>query len=179
MIRRPPRSTLFPYTTLFRSHRAASGPARPGWRIVSIGPTPDLRTRHRMMTIVAAAMLVSVAVYWILVEILARLGTVRHAFPGEVRIGYVALALGVIVAYAASIVRRSMLAGGAGDPGARIQVASVVTFALAEIPAILRVVALLVTGLREAAYPLFVLSIAAHAIYFPRWSQWEEWAKAR
>src|SRR2546422_3003564 len=33
MIRRPPRSTLFPYTTLFRSHRAAptacpSGPAR-------------------------------------------------------------------------------------------------------------------------------------------------------
>src|SRR2546425_7238028 len=27
MIRRPPRSTLFPYTTLFRSSRAASGPA--------------------------------------------------------------------------------------------------------------------------------------------------------
>src|SRR3989449_8057719 len=24
MIRRPPRSTLFPYTTLFRSHRAAA-----------------------------------------------------------------------------------------------------------------------------------------------------------
>src|SRR5260370_25199166 len=29
MIRRPPRSTLFPYTTLFRSHQTA-GPAR--WR---------------------------------------------------------------------------------------------------------------------------------------------------
>src|SRR2546429_1540451 len=25
MIRRPPRSTLFPYTTLFRSHRSPSG----------------------------------------------------------------------------------------------------------------------------------------------------------
>src|SRR3712207_7606015 len=25
MIRRPPRSTLFPYTTLFRSHRAGAG----------------------------------------------------------------------------------------------------------------------------------------------------------
>src|SRR2546421_3593515 len=25
MIRRPPRSTLFPYTTLFRSHRAPAG----------------------------------------------------------------------------------------------------------------------------------------------------------
>src|SRR5256885_13219568 len=28
MIRRPPRSTLFPYTTLFRSHRALQGARR-------------------------------------------------------------------------------------------------------------------------------------------------------
>src|SRR2546427_6000608 len=27
MIRRPPRSTLFPYTTLFRSHDSTAGPA--------------------------------------------------------------------------------------------------------------------------------------------------------
>src|SRR5256885_9535511 len=32
MIRRPPRSTLFPYTTLFRSGRtAANGASRPRW----------------------------------------------------------------------------------------------------------------------------------------------------
>src|SRR3712207_7892864 len=30
MIRRPPRSTLFPYTTLFRSARAGAGAARRG-----------------------------------------------------------------------------------------------------------------------------------------------------
>src|SRR5258707_9154340 len=30
MIRRPPRSTLFPYTTLFRSPRAEREPARAG-----------------------------------------------------------------------------------------------------------------------------------------------------
>src|SRR2546429_3513045 len=29
MIRRPPRSTLFPYTTLFRSHRGAARDSRP------------------------------------------------------------------------------------------------------------------------------------------------------
>src|SRR2546425_3286770 len=37
MIRRPPRSTLFPYTTLFRSHRGREGAghaARPGARAV-------------------------------------------------------------------------------------------------------------------------------------------------
>src|SRR5256885_8246511 len=33
MIRRPPRSTLFPYTTLFRSHRRRQCPRRaPAWR---------------------------------------------------------------------------------------------------------------------------------------------------
>src|SRR5258706_4183717 len=35
MIRRPPRSTLFPYTTLFRSHRAARQ-ARAGGRVLPV-----------------------------------------------------------------------------------------------------------------------------------------------
>src|SRR6266536_4817393 len=46
MIRRPPRSTLFPYTTLFRSHACAAGgraPARAGSAIAR----PRLRTRRR------------------------------------------------------------------------------------------------------------------------------------
>src|SRR5256884_5577269 len=34
MIRRPPRSTLFPYTTLFRSRAARRRAARPGRRAV-------------------------------------------------------------------------------------------------------------------------------------------------
>src|SRR2546425_6753543 len=38
MIRRPPRSTLFPYTTLFRSR--GPGPPRPG-----AGPRRAMRTR--------------------------------------------------------------------------------------------------------------------------------------
>src|SRR2546429_5943853 len=42
MIRRPPRSTLFPYTTLFRSPRGARGrPARGG------GDEPAERPHHR------------------------------------------------------------------------------------------------------------------------------------
>src|SRR2546430_14630752 len=34
MIRRPPRSTLFPYTTLFRSLHPAEAKRRLGWEIV-------------------------------------------------------------------------------------------------------------------------------------------------
>src|SRR2546430_13286280 len=37
MIRRPPRSTLFPYTTLFRSHRDHQvGGAHPGGKLVVV-----------------------------------------------------------------------------------------------------------------------------------------------
>src|SRR2546430_11934774 len=45
MIRRPPRSTLFPYTTLFRSDEPQHHPAGRA-RDVALGP-PGLRGRHR------------------------------------------------------------------------------------------------------------------------------------
>src|SRR2546425_13195561 len=48
MIRRPPRSTLFPYTTLFRSRRRA-GPARPGLAAVSAWPTRPREERSRRL----------------------------------------------------------------------------------------------------------------------------------
>src|SRR3712207_7067567 len=41
MIRRPPRSTLFPYTTLFRSvHHGHAKYRRPPWRRASCCPIP-------------------------------------------------------------------------------------------------------------------------------------------
>src|SRR5688572_30885604 len=48
MIRRPPRSTLFPYTTLFRSPRSAST-----MRSVGGPPPPDSRTVSRIAEIAA------------------------------------------------------------------------------------------------------------------------------
>src|SRR5260221_3680746 len=44
MIRRPPRSTLFPYTTLFRSP-IASAPSELAETIAAIGSIPPSRTR--------------------------------------------------------------------------------------------------------------------------------------
>src|SRR2546430_8264857 len=44
MIRRPPRSTLFPYTTLFRSRREAEGPGRDGDH--RFGTAIDVRPRE-------------------------------------------------------------------------------------------------------------------------------------
>src|SRR3712207_7755204 len=46
MIRRPPRSTLFPYTTLFRSHRAAGRPAPFGALHQAERQRPDRDREH-------------------------------------------------------------------------------------------------------------------------------------
>src|SRR2546427_6851989 len=47
MIRRPPRSTLFPYTTLFRSAVLALRDLPPGFRIQLVGRTADIEAAHK------------------------------------------------------------------------------------------------------------------------------------
>src|SRR5260221_9032710 len=48
MIRRPPRSTLFPYTTLFRSLGVLAGFGGPGLAgVAGEGPAPARLGRHR------------------------------------------------------------------------------------------------------------------------------------
>src|SRR5260221_6984014 len=44
MIRRPPRSTLFPYTTLFRSVRNGANGATAGWVFTGNSGRPNLNT---------------------------------------------------------------------------------------------------------------------------------------
>src|SRR5438132_9876126 len=48
MIRRPPRSTLFPYTTLFRSHQRLGRRPSPSGR-------PTLAARHRRLVVPGAS----------------------------------------------------------------------------------------------------------------------------
>src|SRR5438034_1902989 len=49
MIRRPPRSTLFPYTTLFRSHRRGA-PCDPGQQLVHVEHGGTLADQDRKST---------------------------------------------------------------------------------------------------------------------------------
>src|SRR5436309_8883644 len=58
MIRRPPRSTLFPYTTLFRSHRSRGAPwrrrprsaaAAVSWTARSEEHTSELQSRENLV----------------------------------------------------------------------------------------------------------------------------------
>src|SRR5437879_9119788 len=50
MIRRPPRSTLFPYTTLFRSSRAQSPVCRGGAQLPPVAPEAAVHREDRKST---------------------------------------------------------------------------------------------------------------------------------
>src|SRR5205085_8916118 len=50
MLRRPPRSTLFPYTTLFRSRPRGSAPAAPAGRCAPRPAAREPRRRDRKST---------------------------------------------------------------------------------------------------------------------------------
>src|SRR5260370_41145441 len=60
MIRRPPRSTLFPYTTLFRSYVASPGAKIRGWNLVlaAVQQSATVRSRrHPVRRLVVAAVI--------------------------------------------------------------------------------------------------------------------------
>src|SRR3712207_7090900 len=61
MIRRPPRSTLFPYTTLFRS----KGSVPKGSRVILIHPDEDDENATRVGTYVSKGWGFSTTSYWI------------------------------------------------------------------------------------------------------------------
>src|SRR3712207_9006848 len=56
MIRRPPRSTLFPYTTLFRSPAVPSGQPRVGLRIAVTGGPRMSKPDEKLGTYMAVGM---------------------------------------------------------------------------------------------------------------------------
>src|SRR5205823_7602325 len=60
MIRRPPRSTLFPYTTLFRSSRWqwATASSRLGMTLSTLGKRPSLRSEEHTSELQSLAYLV-------------------------------------------------------------------------------------------------------------------------
>src|SRR2546426_9138011 len=132
--------------------------------------------QYRPLTIIAAGLLVSVVFYVILVEALSRLAVLRPPFPGNQTLGVVALAASVPPLIVAAVVRRRLSSAGGQSPPV-VATSCVISWALAEVPAILGLVAFLLTGLREAAYGPIAFSLGAHALLFPRRPQWEAWTR--
>ncbi len=142
----------------------------------------DLARHYRITRAIGAAMVASLLVYVLIVQ-LVRLRFAAFAgfarFPQWEVLRYVFVGMAVADAVLIRVLKARALAAGAAvvAPGARLQVASIVSFALCEAVGVLGFVLFLIAGSPVDFYFFFVLSLLLFGIHFPRYQQWEEWAR--
>jgi F0F1-type ATP synthase membrane subunit c/vacuolar-type H+-ATPase subunit K len=154
-----------------------------------------LRAAYRVAVIIGLAMMASLLVYAAIVGILEK-GTVEFHGPAmaDSQLELIKFALLGLTAILFFIIRfinakiltaegekgnkldaRTRQSSGVPPEFGRLTTAAVVTYALYETPAIFGLV-LFFIGRNSSDFHLFLLiSLFFFAIYFPKFSQWEEW----
>jgi F0F1-type ATP synthase membrane subunit c/vacuolar-type H+-ATPase subunit K len=141
----------------------------------------SLRQEFRVTAFVAAAMLGTVALY---AAIVAFMQFEQESFAGfapeklgHLKEGFLLVILFVLVGV--RMIRKGVLKRAPGDnPKAlvnKLRVATILTFALCEVPAILGLVLFLLGGSSKDFYSLALVSVAFMVLYFPRYRHWETW----
>ncbi len=144
-----------------------------------------LEIRHRIAAVLAAAAMASLLIY-VLVSELA-LGrefrpvldlrrdsvlALRYIFFGS------AAAAVVLLRILRGLVLRKRPGEEEESLGRKLLLASILTTALSEVPAILGFVLFILTGLRRDFFVLCAVSLVLLFMYFPRLVHWREWTSA-
>ncbi len=148
----------------------------------------------RMATVICYGMIGILLVFAATVETLKTAG---YGLPGNVfsssvldLLRYIFLGVAIVEFFVIRVMRRIILSGGGRISGLsgredpfsakvrRLFTAAIITFAFCESVGIYGLVLFLVGGNSSDFYLFLFLSLALFALYFPRYSQWEEWANA-
>lgn len=144
----------------------------------------DLESCYRATLLLCCVLMATLFLYPLLVEFVRAQGGLGVALSAPliepVRYSCYALAL---VALALGGAAKRVLAGGelGSDMSLllrRLQRAVLLTYGLAEVPAVLGLVLFLLAGLHADFYLLWLLSLAAMLVHFPRRTMWEDHARA-
>lgn len=148
--------------------------------------TKDLKRAHQMSVILYLAFLVSLGVYVVVVEILK---TNLKDFQGVLEgyplswVRYVLYSLALVQVFIIRFVRQILTRGLTGTEMkaliAHLQRVSILTAAFCEAPAIFGLVLFFLTGGLRDFHILTAMSFVLFFLYFPRYSNWEEWITSR
>ena len=142
----------------------------------------ELRRSFRTVLIIAVSILFTLLLFLALEEIMrARLkpfaGYAADGSPQTLR--YLIFGLAVVVILLIRMIRGAMLRKRPNEDFAaltqRLVRASVVTFVLAEIPAVLGLMLFFLRGLNRDFYALLFVSLIVVFMHFPRLASWREW----
>ncbi len=141
----------------------------------------DLKQHYRITVVVAAAMITALVAYAGIVTMM-QFQSFTGFNPeklGGLREGFLLVILFVLVGIRLS--RKALLKKTPSDNPEtlvnRLRSATIVTFALCEIPAILGLVMFLLGGSTKDFYSLALVSLAFMVLYFPRYRHWEAWVQ--
>jgi F0F1-type ATP synthase membrane subunit c/vacuolar-type H+-ATPase subunit K len=156
------------------------------------GSMDELKMGYRTTAIVGVAMLSALFFYAVVVEILLRTGsysTTSADSQDVIRVlRYAFLGTSIAMPFLAGVVRNITLSkqvatsspqykSPLSEPMARLRTASMITYAFSEVPALLGFILFILGGSRLDFYVLLAIALLSSYIYFPRYSQWEEWLK--
>jgi hypothetical protein len=143
----------------------------------------DARFVFRRTVIIGAAICLNILAYAVLVEILRATIKPFHGFIpvpfGKVQtIRYAAYGFAIVVLLVIRLMRARLFRAAPGEPPKttlmRLTRMSVLTFVLAEIPALAGIVLFFATGWSRDFYVLLAVALVLEFMYFPRRSQWDE-----
>ncbi|MFP5212783.1 MAG: hypothetical protein ACLGPL_05335 [Acidobacteriota bacterium] len=139
----------------------------------------DLKKEYQITAIVSGAMMASTLIYAIVVEFIRMQHTPFTGFApqslGNVKEYFYVMPLFwlfVIKAVRGAVAK----AGQDTDPRStvnRLRMATIVTFALCEVPALFGLVLFLLGGLHSEFYLMLAFSLVGMLLYFPRYNHWE------
>ena len=149
---------------------------------MAIGPV-GLEAAYRNAAIICGAMAASTLFYAGVVAVISISQASFEGFAGQSQASTLRIALWTVAVLEAGligVVRKVLLTRvrteSATIQAGRLVTTSVITAALAELPAVLGLVLFMLFGLRGDFYALFAFSLALQAVYFPRLDGWREWA---
>ena len=148
--------------------------------------TQDLKKAHRTSATVYVAFMLSLVVYLIVFLILkARIPEFqgmmeKFEFPW---LRYAFYALGLVQIFVIKFIRetatRSITTVDSKVLINHLQRVSIISAALCEVPAILGFVLFFLSGNTADFYVLLIMSFVLFVLYFPRYTNWEDWTKAK
>jgi hypothetical protein len=148
---------------------------------------------HRMATVIGYGMIGTLLIFSAMVETLKAMNHGAEGFlppPTLEVLRYLLLGITLIEFFMIRIVKKMILSSGGrvstlsdqGDPllskVQKLFTAAIVTFAFCESAGIYGLVLFVIGGNSFDFYLFIFLSLVLFAVYFPKYSQWEEWVNS-
>ena len=144
--------------------------------------TTELKKSFQTAVIIAATMMATLAIYILVVEIFR---SHLKPFSGLITIDlgfmtrYIFYILAAVQVIILRVLRGFLLKKSPGDDKAilirKLFKATIITFALCELPALLGLTLFLLSGLHQDFYILTAISLILMFMFFPRYANWAEW----